>query len=59
MPGLYAVLEPYAVAEAVAAGRLQASLLIEPDLRRHVVLAVPNHGKLSAATPPWRRRSKR
>ncbi|WP_295539738.1 LysR substrate-binding domain-containing protein [uncultured Pseudacidovorax sp.] len=50
VPGLYAVLGPYAVAEAVAAGRLQASQLVEPDLCRHVVLAMPSQGKLSAAT---------
>jgi len=48
-PGLYAVLGPYTVAPEVERGRLQACQLIKPDLSRHVVLALPRHGKLSAA----------
>lgn len=48
-PGLYAVLGPYAVMAELQDGRLQASKLVEPDLFRHMTLAVPEHGKLSPA----------
>ncbi len=48
-PGLYTVLGPYAIAPERAAGRLQASRLLEPDLSRLVVLAFPRQGKTSAA----------
>jgi DNA-binding transcriptional LysR family regulator len=48
-PGLYSVLGPYTIAEELRSGRLQASRLVNPDLRRHVVLALPQHGKLSPA----------
>ncbi|VVE11402.1 LysR family transcriptional regulator [Pandoraea horticolens] len=48
-PGLYAVLGPYAFTSEVARGHLRASQIIKPDLCRHVVLAMPRHGKHSAA----------
>jgi len=48
-PGLYAVLGPYAFAQEVASGHLQACRLVRPDLCRHVVLAMPRQGKHSAA----------
>jgi LysR family nitrogen assimilation transcriptional regulator len=48
-PGLYSVLGPYAFADDLRRGRLQASKLVRPDLCRHVTLALPRQGKLSAA----------
>jgi LysR family nitrogen assimilation transcriptional regulator len=48
-PGLYTVLGPYAVMAELQSGRLQTSKLVEPDLFRHMTLAVPEHGKLSPA----------
>jgi len=49
-PGLYSVLGPYAIANDLRAGRLQASKLVRPDLVRHVTLALPKQGKLSPAS---------
>jgi len=46
-PGLYSILGPYAVAAEVQKGQLQASKLVNPDLCRHLTLAVPTQGKLS------------
>ena len=48
-PGLYSILGPFAIAAEVAAGRLQASRLIRPNLVRHVTLAFPKFGKRSVA----------
>lgn len=48
--GLYTVLGPYAIAAELQSGRLQASKLVKPDLFRHVTLALPKQGKLSAAS---------
>lgn len=48
-PGVYSILGPYTIAEELRSGRLQASRLVNPDLRRHVTLALPQHGKLSPA----------
>jgi LysR family nitrogen assimilation transcriptional regulator len=48
-PGLYAVLGPFSIRADVAAGRLQASRLTDPDLARHVTLALPRQGKPSPA----------
>lgn len=48
-PGLYSVLGPYAFAAERAAGRLQATRLVRPDLCRHVTLSFPRQGKLSPA----------
>lgn len=48
-PGLYSVLGPYAFAADLRAGRLQATRLVKPDLKRHVTLALPKQGKLSPA----------
>lgn len=44
--GLYSVLGPYAVAEELRSGRLQATRLIRPDLVRHVTLAFRKQGKM-------------
>ena len=49
-PGLYSILGPYTVEEDIRLGRLQASRLASPDLRRHVTLAFPKQGKLSPAS---------
>jgi len=48
-PGLYSVMGPYSMSTELQSGRLQASKLVKPDLVRHVTLALPRHGKLSAA----------
>jgi DNA-binding transcriptional LysR family regulator len=49
-PGLHTVLGPYSIAADLRNGRLQASKLVKPDLFRHVTLALPKQGKLSAAS---------
>jgi LysR family transcriptional regulator, nitrogen assimilation regulatory protein len=49
-PGLYSILGPYSIAADLRSGRLQASKLVSPDLRRHVTLALPKHGKSSPAS---------
>ncbi|MBZ8141330.1 LysR family transcriptional regulator [Rubrivivax gelatinosus] len=48
---LYSVLGPYSITQDLAARRLQASRVVQPDLHRHVALALPRQGKLS---PPCR-----
>lgn len=48
-PGLHSVLGPYSIATELAAGRLQASRLVKPDLVRYVALALPRTGKLTSA----------
>lgn len=48
-PGLYAVMGPYAMSGELERGQLQASRLVNPDLCRHVTLALPRHGKVSPA----------
>ena len=48
-PGLYSILGPYSVAAELQSARLRASMLVKPDLRRHVTLALPAQGKLSPA----------
>ncbi|MES2184164.1 MAG: LysR family transcriptional regulator [Pseudomonadota bacterium] len=47
--GLFTVLGPFSMSAELATGRLQASKLVNPDLTRHVTLAFPRQGKLSAA----------
>jgi DNA-binding transcriptional LysR family regulator len=47
-PGLYSVLGPYSMTAELQSGRLQASKLVKPDLVRHVTLALPKQGNLSA-----------
>lgn len=48
-PGIYSILGPFTMVADLKAGRLQASKLINPDLSRHVTLALPKHGKLTPA----------
>ena len=43
--GLYSVLGPYAIADELRRGRLQATRLVRPDLVRHVTLAFRKQGK--------------
>jgi len=47
--GVYTVLGPYAMMEDVRAGRLQASRIVNPDLKRFVTLAMPKKGPLTLA----------
>jgi LysR family nitrogen assimilation transcriptional regulator len=47
--GAYTVLGPYAMMEDVGAGRLQASRIVSPDLKRFVTLAMPKKGPLTFA----------
>jgi len=50
IPGLHTVLGPYSIAAELQSGRLQASKLMHPDLKRHVTLSLPKQGKLSPAS---------
>ena len=47
--GLYSVLGPYAIADELRRGRLQATRLVRPDLVRHVTLALRKQGKMLPA----------
>lgn len=45
----YALLGPYALQDALHAGRVQAARLTKPDVPRNVVLAMAPHGEMSLA----------
>lgn len=47
---LYALLGPFSIADDVRTGRLQAARLVNPECRRHVTLALPKQGQLTAAS---------
>lgn len=47
--GIYALLGPYAISGANAELRLQTSRVIEPELSRHIALAMSRHGQLTLA----------
>ena len=47
--GLYSVLGPYAIADELRNGRLQATRLVRPELVRHVTLAYRKQGKMPPA----------
>lgn len=47
--GTYTVLGDYAMSEEVKAGRLQASRIVDPDLKRYITLALPMKGPLTLA----------
>lgn len=47
--GVYALLGPYAVAREMRAGRIQASQIVDPELRRYLALAMSRHGQLTLA----------
>lgn len=49
-PGLYSLLGPFSIDAELRAGRLQASRVVNPDLRRHVTLALPKQGQLTPAS---------
>lgn len=49
-PDLYSVLGPFSIADELRSGRLQASRVVNPDLRRHVTLALPKQGQLTPAS---------
>jgi DNA-binding transcriptional LysR family regulator len=48
-PRLYTVLGPYSVMPELQSGQLRASKLVNPELIRHITLALPRQGKLSPA----------
>lgn len=48
-PGLYSILGPFSISEELGTGRLCATRLVQPELQRHVTLAMPRQGKLSPA----------
>lgn len=47
--GIYALLGPYAIAEASKVCRIQASKLVDPVVTRHIALAMSRHGELTLA----------
>ena len=48
--GLYSLLGPFSIDAELRAGRLRASRVVNPDLRRHVTLALPKQGQLTPAS---------
>jgi DNA-binding transcriptional LysR family regulator len=48
-PGLYSILGPYSIEKELREKRLVATRVVNPDLRRHVTLALPRQGKLTPA----------
>jgi len=50
--GCYAVLGPYAIAEGLRAGKLQATRIVNPDMTRYIALALSRHtlGTLACKT---------
>jgi DNA-binding transcriptional LysR family regulator len=50
--GCYAVLGPYAIAEGLRSGQLQASRIVDPDMTRYIALAMSRHtlGTLACKT---------
>ena len=47
--GCYAVLGPYAIAEGLRAGRLQAARIVEPDMTRYIAHAQPRRAAQTLA----------
>jgi DNA-binding transcriptional LysR family regulator len=47
--GMYALLGPYAIADAPKDCRLQSSKLVDPEVPRHIALAMSRHGELTLA----------
>jgi DNA-binding transcriptional LysR family regulator len=47
--GMYALLGPYAIADAAKDSRLQSSKLVDPEVPRHIALAMTRHGELTLA----------
>ncbi|MDY7511398.1 LysR family transcriptional regulator [Ralstonia sp. 22086] len=48
--GMYALLGPYAIANAVREGRLQAAKVVDPTVYRYIALAMSRHGDLTLAS---------
>lgn len=48
-PGLYAVLGSFSIDAELRAGTLAAARIVNPDLQRHVTLAMARQGQLTAA----------
>ncbi|MCO5413439.1 LysR substrate-binding domain-containing protein [Ralstonia mojiangensis] len=48
--GMYALLGPYAIANAVREGRLQAADVVDPTFYRYIALAMSRHGDLTHAS---------
>jgi LysR family nitrogen assimilation transcriptional regulator len=48
--GMYALLGPYAIADASTDCRLQSSRLVDPVVSRHIALAMSRHGELTLAS---------
>lgn len=49
-PHLYAVLGPFSVDEELRSGRLQATKVVNPELKRYVTLAHPKYGRYTQAS---------
>lgn len=49
-PGLYSLLGSFSIADELQKGQLQAVRVVGPDLKRHVTLALPKQGQLTAAS---------
>ncbi|MES2361996.1 MAG: LysR family transcriptional regulator [Pseudomonadota bacterium] len=47
--GCYAVLGPYAIADGLRSGKLQATRIVEPDMTRYIALALSRHAPLTLA----------
>lgn len=47
---MYALLGPYAIANAVREGRLQAADVVDPTFYRYIALAMSRHGDLTLAS---------
>lgn len=48
--GMYALLVPYAIANAVREGRLQEAKIVDPTFYRYIGLAMSRHGDLTLAS---------
>ncbi|MDF3823385.1 hypothetical protein P3G55_26125, partial [Leptospira sp. 96542] len=49
-PHLYALLGPFSIDEELRQGKLQATKLVAPELKRYVTLAHPKWGQLTQAS---------
>jgi LysR family nitrogen assimilation transcriptional regulator len=47
--GIYALLGPYAIAEASKHHRLQSAKIVDPVITRHIALAMSRHGSMTLA----------
>ena len=49
-PHIYALLGSFSIHEEIRSGRLHATKIVNPDLKRYVTLAYPKHGQFTEAT---------